>query len=237
MYQCALVFDSAVADRAPDLMRGPGADNPDYSGAGSGNFAIGCDSLAIDRMPPRIGLRLTAPPGGALPGEPVRFAASFSDAGSGPSGAWHFNFGDGRSADSPQPTVAHAYAEPGTYVVAASSRDAAGNLSYVLRTLEISSGDRLAVRVPSGLQAGRRVIRFRVTAAHAGNALLELRRHGETIAAADADLEQPGAVGINVRLDSPARAGTYKLRVRFTRTGERAPTDERVVTVKFRRRS
>jgi len=73
--------------------------------------------------------RLAAPATTRTPGATTFDASASSDpeaAYGGGIAGYHFDFGDGTSADSPTPTVTHTYAKPGTYAATVTVTDAQG---------------------------------------------------------------------------------------------------------------
>jgi hypothetical protein len=105
-----------------------------------------------DAGPPQ--LRSVAMPVAGVAGQPSAFSASAFDVWSPTSLAW--TFGDGTT--SPDGASSHTYAEPGTYDVAVTATDAAGNTSTDARKISIAAAP-IALPVLSGLRLSRK--RFR----------------------------------------------------------------------------
>jgi hypothetical protein len=96
--------------------------------------------------------RLATPPSTRQP-DPVTFDASAS---SDPEGAWgggiagyHFDFGDGASADSPTATATHTYARPGAYSATVTVTD--------LQGLASAPGAPVAVQITDGVAPTARI--------------------------------------------------------------------------------
>ena len=84
----------------------------------------------------------------ATAGSPSTFDASASQAVSSPIAHYHWDFGDGSSADAGSATTTHTYAEPGTYTVVLTLTDAAGTSTARVYTGQTMSrnGSRVATR-------------------------------------------------------------------------------------------
>jgi len=119
---------------------------PRVVGAGSD---LGADEF-VNQAP--VG-RLATPAPARTPAA-VTFDASASadpeaGAGGGVAG-YHFDFGDGTSADSPTPSVTHAYARPGAYAATVSVTDAQG--------LRGAASDPVRAQVGDGIAPTARII-------------------------------------------------------------------------------
>jgi hypothetical protein len=105
--------------------------------------------------------RLATPAAVRTPGAVTFDASSSSDpeaASGGGIASYHFDFGDGTSADSPTPAATHAYAKPGAYAATVTVTDRQGSTSAPSAAVQASVTDGIAptVRIISP-RSGKRV--------------------------------------------------------------------------------
>jgi plastocyanin len=136
VYLCATAADQSIPDPDPNaneaLAMYPTHVNQfvnPATGEGwtadSANLAENsCGSVILDRGPPTIGI--TASDTTPATGDLVTFSASGSDALSGISGPFTWDFGD-NTASKQDSNITHTYGSPGTYHVQVTGHDGAGN--------------------------------------------------------------------------------------------------------------
>ena len=136
VYLCATAADQSIPDPDPTANEALAIfpshvnqfiDPATGSGwtADSANLAENsCGSVILDRGPPTIGI--TASDTTPATGDLVTFSASGSDALSGLSGPFSWDFGD-NTAGKQGPNITHTYGSPGTYHVQVTGHDGAGN--------------------------------------------------------------------------------------------------------------
>ena len=126
---CVISADAAVPDNPSDADQSGAANNANLSNRV-------CDSITLDRTAPALSVSASATT--VEVGEPVSFTLLASDATSGLSGAYAWDFADGSAAGSGD-APAHTFAAPGTYAVKVSTTDAAGNPAEATRTITVEA--------------------------------------------------------------------------------------------------
>jgi hypothetical protein len=127
---CAMSADSAVPDNPS------GTDQLAQATSNNANISTPvCGHVVLDRIAPAV----TASTGktAASVGELVTFSASATDATSGVSGAYDWDFGD-NTAHGSGTAPTHTYTQAGTYVAKASTSDGAGNAGQGTVTITVT---------------------------------------------------------------------------------------------------
>jgi hypothetical protein len=135
---------TSVIDQGGAAMSGESATDvdgqPRVVGAASD---LGADEF-VNQAP---AARLAAPAATRTPGATTFDASASTDPEAGVGGGiagYHFDFGDGTSADSASPVVTHAYTKPGTYSASVTVTDAQGLASAPSAAAQAVVGDGIA---------------------------------------------------------------------------------------------
>ena len=234
VWACAIAADASIPDNP---------NGPDQSGtAEKANLsAPSCDGVILDRTPPAVSIGVAS--ASVKAGDLVSFQASASDATSGLAGAGQWAWGDGTGGASGD-AVTHTYTRPGTYEVALTVTDAAGNAATAKRAITVAAegggattppaggggtttppvddGDTTQPDAPSlGLDAPRsararaKAIPVELTASDAGRVQLSLARGARVIARAGVRLDPDGTADYRLKLPKGAKAGRYTLRAAY----------------------
>ena len=150
VYLCATAADQSVPDPDPTAVEPSNppthinqfkdpATNEFWTAAYANLAENACGSVILDRGPPAISLQAsnTTP----APGDLITFSASGSDAMSGISGPFSWDFGD-NTPGKQGANITHTYGDPGTYHVTLTGHDGAGN--------EGSAGADIVVKKAAG---------------------------------------------------------------------------------------
>jgi plastocyanin len=170
VYLCASAADQSIPDPDPtaneatlnfpthvDQFINP-ATGTGWTAADANLAENSCGSVVLDRAPPTINLQAsdTTPATGDL----VTFSASSSDAISGISGPYTWDFGD-NTPSKQGANITHTYGDPGTYHVTLSGHDGAGNegsasVDLVVKTEKGGTGDEgtVTTKPPSKTEIG-----------------------------------------------------------------------------------
>ena len=95
-----------------------------------------CDGVVVDRTAPTVAIGVAS--AAVKVGDLVSFQATASDATSGLAGAGQWTWGDNTGAGSGN-AVAHTYTQPGTYEVALTVTDAAGNTAVAKKAITVTA--------------------------------------------------------------------------------------------------
>ncbi len=199
-----------------------------------------CDGVVVDRTAPAvaIGVASTAVKVGDL----VSFQATASDATSGLAGAAQWTWGDNTGAGSGD-AVAHTYTQPGTYEVALTVTDAAGNTAVAKKAITVSApttgggggtttpppttppppaneddeaeAPSIALDAPRSARARAKSIPVEVTASASGRVQLALMRGSRVIARASVKLAADGTADYRLKLPRNTKAGRYTLKATY----------------------
>ena len=129
VWACVIAADASIPDNP---------NGPNQSGtADKANLSQpSCDGVVLDRTPPTVAIGVAS--AAVKVGDLVSLQATATDATSGMSGAGQWTWGDntgGASGDA----VTHTYTQPGTYEVAVTVADAAGNTAVAKKTLTVTA--------------------------------------------------------------------------------------------------
>ena len=123
-----------AADAAiPDNPNGP---DQTASAARANLSDPSCDSVVLDRTPPTASIAVAST--SVKVGDLVSFSASAGDATSGLAGAAQWTWGDNTSGASGD-AVTHTYAQAGTYEVALTVTDTAGNATTAKKAITVTA--------------------------------------------------------------------------------------------------
>jgi PKD repeat protein len=129
VWACVIAADASI----PDNPNGP---NQTATAEKANLSASSCDGVTVDRTPPTVAIGVSA--ASVEVGELVSFQVSASDATSGLSGAGAWTWGDNTAGGSGDDAT-HTYTHPGTYEVALTVSDAAGNKATAKKTITVAS--------------------------------------------------------------------------------------------------
>jgi plastocyanin len=169
VYLCASAADQSVPDPDPNAIEPSNlpthvnqfinpATGEGWTAADANLAENACGSVILDRGPPSLSLQAsTATP---APGDLVTFSASASDAMSGVSGPFSWDFGD-NTPGKQGANITHTYSDPGTYHVTVTGHDGAGNegsasADIVVKKAQGGTGDEGTVvsKPPSRTEIG-----------------------------------------------------------------------------------
>lgn len=137
-YACARTSDRAIPDRR------------DWSNANSNEANISdtsCGWITLDRAGPDVTVSASATT--VKVGELVNFSAQASDAVTGVSGSFSWNWGDNTQGGAGA-TAAHTFTQPGTYQVAATGTDGAGNPGTGTKVITVQAAGGGTTPPPAG---------------------------------------------------------------------------------------
>jgi len=148
VYLCASAADQSIPDPDPTAVEPSNLPthanqfvNPATGAgwtAGDANLAdTSCGSVFLDRAPPALSVQASDTTPGT--GDLVTLSASGSDAISGISGPYTWDFGD-NTPTKQGANITHTYGDPGTYHVTLSANDGAGNAGSAGVDLVVKSG-------------------------------------------------------------------------------------------------
>jgi plastocyanin len=129
LWACVIAADASIPDNPNGPDQSATADKANLS-------AASCDGVVVDRTPPTVSIAL--PSASVKVGELVSFQASAADATSGLTGAGQWTWGDNTAAASGD-AVAHTYTQPGTYEIALTVTDAAGNAATAKKAITVAA--------------------------------------------------------------------------------------------------
>jgi hypothetical protein len=145
--------------------------------------------------------RLATPASVSTPAAVTFDASASADPEAGTGGGiagYHFDFGDGTSADSAAPSVTHAYAHPGSYAATVSATDAQG--------LRGAASDPVQAQVGDGIAPTARIISPR-------NGKKLRRRGALRFTGSASDETALAAVGLALRRIGTGKLTNIKVRV------------------------
>ena len=125
-YACAKASDRAIPD-----VRDWGSVNSNQANVSD----AACGWITLDRAGPTVSVDASAT--SVKVGELVTLGAQAADAVSGVKGDFSWTFGDG-TAGATGASTTHTYTQPGTYVVAATGSDGAGNSGTGTKTITVA---------------------------------------------------------------------------------------------------
>ena len=123
-----IAADASIPDNPSGPNQSAGAEKANLS-------APTCDGVVVDRTPPTAAIQTGS--ASVKVGDLVSFTASASDATSGLAGTAGWTWGDNTAAGSGD-AATHTYTHAGTYEVALSVADAAGNTAVAKKTITVA---------------------------------------------------------------------------------------------------
>ena len=117
VWACVIAADASIPDN-------PNSSNQSATAERANLSAPSCDGVMLDRTPPTVSIGMAS--ASVKVGDLVSLQATASDATSGVAGAGQWTWGDNTGGGSGD-AVTHTYTQPGTYEVALTVTDAAGN--------------------------------------------------------------------------------------------------------------
>ena len=128
VWACVIAADASIPDNPNGPDQSAGAEKANLS-------APSCDGVVVDRTPPTAAIQTGS--ASVKVGDLVSFTASASDATSGLAGTAGWTWGDNTAAGSGD-AATHTYTHAGTYEVALSVADAAGNTAVAKKTITVA---------------------------------------------------------------------------------------------------
>lgn len=235
---CVIAADASIPDN-------PSSANQAGPSSSANRSAPKCDTIALDRAAPTV--RVDGPDQVRV-GELASFAVHAADATSGLTGAYAWSWGDDTPAGAGQ-SVSHTFAQPGTYEVAVTTADVAGNPATATKTVVVRERETggpagpvdpgtqppvtLAVSAPRSLAAKKaRKVPVTVTVNAPGTAELTLVRGGRIVAQGAKELVAAGTASTTLKLPRKLKAGKHVLTVTFRAADGQTASAKRTVTVK-----
>ena len=248
---CVIAADASIPDNPNGPNQTATADKANLSNPS-------CDDVVVDRTPPAVSI--AGAPTTVKAGDLVSLQASVSDATSGLAGAAQWTWGDNTGGGSGD-AVTHTFTQPGTYEVALTVADAAGNTATAKKAIAVTAvgggsttppgggtttpppgggttepGDgvdepSLDVYAPRKARARARSIPVELTASDAGRVQLSLARGNRVIARAAIRLDEDGTADHRLKLPKGSRAGRYTLQATYTPPGHQAIVASRKLTL------
>ena len=248
---CVIAADASI----PDNPNGP---NQTATAERANLSAPSCDAVVVDRTPPAVSI--AGAPTSVKVGDLVSLQASASDATSGLAGAGQWTWGD-NTAGAGGDAVTHTFTQPGTYEVALTVADAAGNTATAKKAIAVTAvgggtttppgggtttppgdggttepGDAvdepsLDVYAPRKARVRAKSIPVELTASDAGRVQLELARGNRVIVRTGIRLDEDGTADYRLKLPRGSRAGRYTLQATYTPPGHQAITASRKLTL------
>ena len=131
VWACVIAADASIPDNPNGPNQSAGAEKANLS-------APSCDGVIVDRTPPSVSIGGAA--GAVKAGDLVSLQASAGDVTSGVAGAGQWTWGD-NTAGATGDAVTHTYTQPGTYEIALTVTDAAGNAATAKKTITVAAAD------------------------------------------------------------------------------------------------
>ena len=226
---CVIAADASIPDNPNGSNQTATADKANLS-------APSCDSVVVDRTPPTVSIAIASTTVRA--GDLVALQASASDATSGVAGAGQWTWGDNTGGGSGD-AVTHTFTQPGTYEVALTVADAAGNAATAKKAITVTTATTppsgggtttppdgggtaepaeepsLDVYAPRRARARAKSIPVELTASDGGRVQLALTRGNRVIVRAGVRLDEDGTADYRLKLPKGSRAGSYTLKATY----------------------
>ena len=129
VWACVIAADASIPDNPNGPDQSAGAEKANLS-------APSCDGVVVDRTPPTVAIGLAS--ASVKVGDLVSLQAAASDATSGLAPGAQWTWGDNTAPGSGD-AVTHTYTQPGTYEVALSVTDAAGNRATATKAITVAA--------------------------------------------------------------------------------------------------
>jgi PKD repeat protein len=233
VWACVIAADAAIPDNPSGPNQTATADKANLSDSS-------CDGVVLDRTPPAVSIGVAS--ASVDVGEAVSFQASASDATSGLAGARQWTWGDntgGASGDA----ITHTFTQAGTYDVALTVADAAGNTATAKKAITVTAGGggggggpipvtrSLRLDAPRNALVRAKAIPVKLRASGAGRVKLSLARGKRVIARASVRLDADGTAHHRLKLPKLSKAGRYTLTATYVPASGTAITASRKITL------
>jgi plastocyanin len=233
VWACVRAADAAIPDNPNGANQTGTADKANLSDPS-------CDGVTVDRTAPTVAIGVAS--AAVNVGELVTFQATASDATSGLAGAGTWTWGD-NTASANGDAVSHTYTQPGTYEVALTVTDKAGNTATARKAITVTApatgggpspapptpptppaGDddedeaeppSIELEAPRSARARAKSIPVELTASDSGRVQLMLMRGSRVIARANVKLATDGTADYRLRLPRNTKAGRYTLKATY----------------------
>ena len=129
VWACVIAADASIPDNPNGPDQSATAEKANLS-------APSCDGVVVDRTPPTVAIGLAS--ASVKVGDLVALQASASDATSGLTAGAQWTWGD-NTAPASGDAVTHTYTQPGTYEVALTVKDAAGNQATAKKAITVAA--------------------------------------------------------------------------------------------------
>jgi PKD repeat protein len=225
---CVIAADASIPDNPNGTNQTASADKANLS-------TPSCDSVVVDRTPPTVAIATASAT--VKVGDLVALQTSASDATSGLAGAGQWTWGDNTAGGSGD-AVTHTFTQPGTYEVALTVADAAGNTATAKKaitvaavtttpgggtttppddggTAEPAEQPSLDLYAPRKARARAKSIPVELTASDAGRVQLALTRGSRVVARAGVRLDDDGTADYRLKLPKGSKAGSYTLKATY----------------------
>ena len=229
---CVIAADASIPDNPNGSNQTASADKANLSNPS-------CDSIVLDRAAPTVSIGMASAT--AKVGELVALQATASDATSGLAGTPQWTWGDNTGGGTGD-AVSHTFTQPGTYEVALTVADAAGNTATAKKAItvtaigggtttppgggttppddaaepgDVSEEPSLDLYAPRKARARAKSIPVELTASDAGRVQLTLARGNRVIARAGVRLDEDGTADYRLKLPKRSQAGRYTLKATY----------------------
>jgi PKD repeat protein len=245
VWACVIAADASIPDNPNGSNQSATADKANLS-------APSCDGVVLDRTPPAVSIAVSST--SVKVGDLVSLQASASDATSGLAGAGQWTWGDNTGSGSGD-AVTHTFTQPGTYEVALTVTDAAGNPATAKKAITVTAatapggttpppadggttepGDdagapSLDLDAPRKARARAKAIPVELTASDAGRVQLSLARGDRVIARAGVTLDEDGTADHRLKLPKGSRPGRYTLKATYRPAAGQVITASQKITL------
>lgn len=242
VWACVIAADASIPDNPSGSNQTASADKANLSNAT-------CDGVVVDRTPPTVAIAASS--ASVKVGELVSFQAAASDATSGLAGAGQWTWGDNAGGGSGD-AVAHTFTQPGTFEVALTVTDAAGNAATARKAISVTPtpppGDdgasdpvddgtsdpdppSLELDAPRKARVRAKSIPVELTASDSGRVQLALTRGARAIARAGVTLDEDGTADYRLKLPRGSKAGRYTLKATYKPAAGQPITATRKITL------
>ena len=232
VWACVRAADASIPDNPNGSNQSATADKANLSNPS-------CDGVVVDRTAPTVSIAIAST--SVKVGDLVSLQASATDATSGLAGAGQWTWGDNTGGGSGD-AVSHTYTQPGTYEVALTVTDAAGNAATAKKAITVSARATdggtttpppppptnetppaddapepasLDVDAPRSARARAKSIPVELTASDSGRVQLWLLRGGRMVARASVKLAADGTADYRLKLPKGTKAGRYTLKATY----------------------
>ena len=151
VWACVIAADASIPDNPSGPNQTATADKANLSNPS-------CDGVVVDRTPPAVSIGTASV--SVKVGDLVSFQASASDATSGLAGTGQWTWGDNTGGGGGD-AVTHTFTQPGTYEVALTVGDTAGNSATAKKTVTVTATAERRMLAARRMVATRRAVAAR----------------------------------------------------------------------------